>query len=256
MNIIYFIGFTYLISLSGFLIIYPFEALQNPESIQALPFWLLMIWGPSLSAIILSYKEGRLKSLFKRAIKYRGISPFAWLLTVFPIVLFIALQNSAPDPSTIEFSVGLVFILIAFNLILGPIGEELGWRGFLQEKLIQEAHWLKVSMIIGVIWFIWHMPLWTFESPHSKISIHLFAAHCFLYSIIIGAIYQLSGGSILTSILAHLTFNLASGMAALSGYVEPNSWFLTSFFPYVCIAIIAVYLVERRNGLLKLLNKV
>ena len=42
--------------------------------------------------------------------------------------------------------------------MLAALGEELGWRGYLHEKLISRGFW-KCSLITGIIWGLWHAPL-------------------------------------------------------------------------------------------------
>ena len=138
--------------------------------------------------------------------------------------------------------------MIGFNLILGPLGEELGWRGFLQEHLNQRIGWLEASFLVGVIWLIWHLPLWAIDSPHSQIALPLFAAHCMAYAIIIGAAYTLSGGSILPAILAHLTVNLAANLAAFAGFKDPNAWFGAALPAYLLLTAGAIGLVYLRTG--------
>jgi membrane protease YdiL (CAAX protease family) len=53
-----------------------------------------------------------------------------------------------------------LFVYIFF--LGGPVGEELGWRGFALPRL-QSLHGPLVgSLILGVLWGLWHLPLfWT-----------------------------------------------------------------------------------------------
>ena len=45
------------------------------------------------------------------------------------------------------------------GLFAGPLGEELGWRGFLLPEFQKRFPNLKSAIIIGIVWFIWHIPL-------------------------------------------------------------------------------------------------
>lgn len=59
-----------------------------------------------------------------------------------------------------------VVIMITFQALLAGItvnafaglGEEIGWRGFLQKELSSLGFW-KASFLIGLIWGFWHTPL-------------------------------------------------------------------------------------------------
>ncbi len=138
--------------------------------------------------------------------------------------------------------------MVGFNLILGPLGEELGWRGVLQHNLNLKIGWLEASLLVGVIWLVWHLPLWAIDSPHAQIALPLFAVHVMLYAVIIGAVYTISGGSILPAILIHLTVNVAANVSIFMGFREPNAWFSASIVPYLLLAICACVVVFVRTG--------
>ena len=58
---------------------------------------------------------------------------------------------------TLQLAIGLpVGILI--NTVILTISEELGWRGWLQPRLSGLGFWVQ-SLVIGVIWGVWHAPL-------------------------------------------------------------------------------------------------
>jgi len=242
-----FLALTFAISLAGFACIFFIPAARSPESAIGLPFWLIMVWGPSLAAILLSLRDGQLMGLLGRAVKVSTVPASAWALVLAPLALLLMLRPFAPEATT-NLGAGLLVATIGFNLILGPLGEELGWRGYFQDRLNQNIGWLEASLLIGAVWFVWHLPLWTIDSPHSQIALPLYAGHVMCYAIIIGAAYTLSGGSILPAILIHLTVNMAANLAIFAGFRDPNSWFSSSLLPYAVIAVIAVGLVYLRTG--------
>lgn len=247
MILVQFLALTFAISLTGFACVFLIAAARSPESATGLPFWLIMVWGPSLAAILLSLRDGQLMDLLGRAVKVSTVPASAWALVLAPLALLLMLRPFAPDGAT-NLGAGLLVAMIGFNLILGPLGEELGWRGYLQDRLNQNIGWLKASLLIGAVWFVWHLPLWTIDSPHAQIALPLYAGHVMCYAIIIGAAYTLSGGSILPAILIHLTVNMAANLAIFVGFRDPNSWFSSSLLPYAVIAVIAVGLVHLRTG--------
>ena len=242
-----FLALTFAISLLGFACILLLPAARSPESATGLPFWLVMVWGPSLAAILLSWREGQLFDLLGRAVKISSVPLSVWALVLAPLVLLAVLRPFAQG-ETAPLGIGLLAAMIVLNLILGPLGEELGWRGYLQERLVRHTGWLEASLLIGAIWFVWHLPLWTIDSPHAQIALPLFAGHVMCYSVIIGATYALSGGSILPAILIHLTVNTASNLAAFAGFKDPNTWFSSSLWLYLAVSAIAIALVYARTG--------
>ncbi|WP_417666886.1 CPBP family intramembrane glutamic endopeptidase [Roseibium sp.] len=246
-----FLALTFAISLTGFVLIVAVPGARNPESLRGLPYWLLMVWGPSLAAIILAFQNGHLSDFLSRVVMVPPVAGSVWALVLAPVLLLLLLRPIAPDAPE-PVGVSILVAMAGFNLVLGPLGEELGWRGVFQEDLQQTMGWLETSIVTGLVWTVWHLPLWTIETPHSKIALPLFAAHCMLYSIIIGAAYTLSGGSLLPAILLHLTVNLASNYAIFAGFRDPNAWFRTSLLPYVGLALGAIGLVFVETGKLGL----
>ena len=53
----------------------------------------------------------------------------------------------------------LIYSLLK-NLLSGPLGEEIGWRGFALMELQKKHSPLKASIIIGFWWGMWHLPIW------------------------------------------------------------------------------------------------
>lgn len=206
-----------------------------------------MVWGPSLAAITLSLQSGQLAGLLGRAVKVSSVPFAAWALVIAPLLLLLLMRPLAQG-AEIPIGFGTVAAVIGFNLILGPLGEELGWRGVLQDQLNQHIGWFEASLLVGAIWLIWHLPLWTIDSPHAQIALPLFAGHVMLYAVIIGAAYTISGGSILPAILIYLTVNVAANLAIFAGFRDPNAWFSASLGPYVFLAAIAYGTVFARTG--------
>jgi len=247
MNYIPFLALTFAISLAGFAFILLLPAARSPETATGLPFWLVMVWGPSLAAILLSWREGQLMDLLGRVVNISSVPLSAWALVLAPLVILAMLRPFAPG-ETVSLGVVPLAAMIAINLILGPLGEELGWRGYFQERLTGQVGWLQASLFIGAVWLVWHLPLWTIDSPHAQIALPLFAGHVMCYSVVIGGAYTLSGGSILPAILIHLTVNVASNAAVFVGYKDPNDWFGLSLWFYLALAAITIGLVYARNG--------
>jgi len=48
--------------------------------------------------------------------------------------------------------------LLFYLLITGPLCEELGWRGFVLPRLPKRFNPFTASLILGVIWGVWHLP--------------------------------------------------------------------------------------------------
>jgi uncharacterized protein len=126
-------------------------------------------FGPSLAAIaVVTYVGGRkgLRDWFVRCLQWRV--GWRWLAIAFflPLAVMalaaavhVALGGTlAPSPA-----VGLG-LLAAANVVLmlllgGPLSEEFGWRGYALPALQERYGWRVASLILGVVWGMWHLPL-------------------------------------------------------------------------------------------------
>ncbi len=49
------------------------------------------------------------------------------------------------------------FLLITLQ---AGLGEEIGWRGYLTPKLSEKYSYLISSLLVGIVWALWHLPLY------------------------------------------------------------------------------------------------
>jgi len=133
------------------------------------PAWSqLTAISASLAGIVLVLIEGRkggLRELLSRALIWRvGFRwwIFALFFMVVPAVatpyLYHLLGGPAVDWSGLKplyTTIPSFFILT----ILAGVGEEFGWRGFLLPRLQTRHNALVSSLIGGVVWSVWHTPL-------------------------------------------------------------------------------------------------
>jgi membrane protease YdiL (CAAX protease family) len=74
-------------------------------------------------------------------------------------VLSFFIINNKPINAITFISISSIFPLIIIDLTAGVLGEELGWRGYAFNLLQKKYIPLKASLIIGIIWGLWHLPL-------------------------------------------------------------------------------------------------
>jgi membrane protease YdiL (CAAX protease family) len=117
-----------------------------------------------------------------------------------------------------ELTAGGFALLFLTNLIRGPLGEELGWRGYLHGELRKRHSLLKSSLTIGVIWGLWHLPLWL-VSGYQGVDLILyslfFLVSIIAFSVIIGFIRGGAGGNLLYAIILHQMFNFTAQLVEI-----------------------------------------
>ncbi len=171
---------------------------------------------PSIVGIVILYflSKSQFKALLKSAINFKiGIKNYAFIFFTIPIIsvlsyiVMIAFKLDVPDISYTLLEIPIVFIVIMFTM--GPVGEEFGWRGFLLPRLRQKYSIFLSSLIIALIWSLWHLPLFFLDGAlqHSFVELYGFIVafsgymvYTIMLSLFIKIIYQRSKGNLLSSI--------------------------------------------------------
>lgn len=91
---------------------------------------------------------------------------------------------------------------------VAALGEEVGWRGLLQQELAHLGFW-RSSWLIGLIWGIWHLPLivYGYNYPgHPEVGVVAMTAWAILFSPLIGYV-RLQSGSVVAAAMMHGSLN-------------------------------------------------
>ena len=94
--------------------------------------------------------------------------------------------------------------IVLFGIIIGAIGEEIGWRGFLQPTLDKKYPIIISSVIVGFIWAIWHIPYFFYGLLYMCV----FIVFTISYSIIIVRLLKNTQYNIIVSSVFHISLNL------------------------------------------------
>jgi membrane protease YdiL (CAAX protease family) len=146
-------------------------ALWNvPELVKTASY----MWGPGIAAIICFF-------LFRKT-HVRNVTFFG--TSIIKSLLFWLVPEIAFSISTLHGSEAFTFLFTGFFITLG---EELGWRGFLQDAL-RNIKPVKRAIIIGVMWEIWHfttrMSVGLHISTFVRIGIFIIALSLISYALI------------------------------------------------------------------------
>jgi membrane protease YdiL (CAAX protease family) len=129
---------------------------HTPPPPYALACAGLSAFGPLVAALVVSARQKRLGETFGRwrtAPQWILLALFApMLIHVVATALAVAIGESPVDwlhpPSAPE----RVAALVVF-----PIGEEFGWRGFAHPRLMERFGLVKGSLVLGAMWGVWHL---------------------------------------------------------------------------------------------------
>jgi membrane protease YdiL (CAAX protease family) len=145
-------------------------------------------------------------------------SAVPWYVAVligFPALNLVAARLLDPDFFARLPAWQRILALLPLTLVTdtGPLGEEFGWRGFALPRLLQRRPPLAAALILGVIWWAWHLP--TFFIPtlsQHQLSIPIFLVNSLALSVIMTWLYQRTRGDLLLMILVHVAANYCGGI--------------------------------------------
>lgn len=189
--------------------------------------------APAAAAIIMTgLLEGKagVARLLRRYVQWRvGVRWYLFVLVGIPIIIVLATIVIPGAIGAFTGNVGALLVAYPLHFLItvfcgGPLGEEAGWRGFALPRL-QERHGpLLGSTILGVLWSLWHFPLfWTgvWNDP-TIVNMVLFIVAITALTIIMSWVYNHVAGSLLITMLMHATFNTFANYFDLPLFPAPT----------------------------------
>jgi membrane protease YdiL (CAAX protease family) len=178
--------------------------------------------GPTLAAFVVTAAlEGRagVRALLGRYIQWR-FGPIWYLVALAgpPLVLMLAVATvygkaALPPLGEQGMEIGVAYLLtLVVNLFIGGIlGEEPGWRGFALPRLQTRFGALTGSVVLGVCWSLWHLPLIVTPGGTTWIgSIALYIVLGVALTIIHTWVFNGTRSSLLGVLLLHATINTST----------------------------------------------
>jgi uncharacterized protein len=205
----------------------------------------LAAFGPTLAALIFTAifnRWGGLRVLLGRLFIWRvGVLWYVFALlypaavSLATTALYVLFGGEAPDfsnppilrgyplpPEVLEISplVLLPFFFLTQLLISSPMGEEIGWRGYALPRLQTTRSALWVSVILGMLWQLWHVPKMVAEGMTLSEAFSLWGLlGAVAVTILFTWMFNNTRGSLLLVLLFHTSFNVTG--AFLSGVDAP-----------------------------------
>jgi len=152
-----------------------------------------------------------------------------------------------------ESPVAPIILAIPYFILMMIIGggqEEFGWRGYAQQPLQERMGVIPASLIIGVIWGLWHLPLWFMAGDlHSAYSFFAFVLMTTSISLMYAWLYNSGGKKLILVIIFHAMNNTAAPLLpflhGIVGKPETAYWLYSTV--NVVIGIIFAYLLLKRS---------
>jgi membrane protease YdiL (CAAX protease family) len=213
-------------------------------------------FGPFLAAVLVAAAGGDLRSWLRKLVD-PGAPPRIWVAAVLvPIALYVLalgvflLAGGSFDRTSV-LPAAVVPAVVFATFIRGGL-EEPGWRGMALPVLQRRIGAFRASIVIGVIWAVWHVPLFLMPgSSQAGTPFWLYAPAVVGISVIATWLYNAAGGRVLVPVVFHTLSNAVSVTTA-TGVVGDG---VVSQVGLLVVVWLVVAVLVWRNGTDRLASK-
>ena len=191
-----------------------------------------------------------LKDLLLQIVKWR-VNLTWYIFAVFIPALAVAASlwiyhiifHQSVDASEWYLPLILFFIFIPFS----PLWEEIGLRGFLLPILQSKFHLLLAAVILGLIWGIWHIPMYLVHNPKGNrtgLFLVFFISGTIPLKVLFAWLFNNTKGSLFLTIVFHSAIN-----ATFSLFSKLPTGALRPFiYTMALVSLTAIFIIWKTKG--------
>ncbi len=223
------------------LLVLAFQTVATPLVALFIGAWLPNIAGVLITAVV----DGRdgLRRLFSRVVRWQVEFKWyaiAWWVPVIIVMLALSIYAVSGHALPAIAPEALVIPLLLVNVILGPLGEELGWRGTALPLMQERWNVITSSLVLGVVWGLYHVPTFILPGlPQNNVPLLAFLLGAMGLNIFMVWMFNHTHGSLIMPFLAHWAFNFAGSATGIYG-VPALLWLVAGLWWVVAAAIITL----------------
>jgi membrane protease YdiL (CAAX protease family) len=210
---------------------------------QGLALWTLLI--AVLLVAALTGGMAAIRDLIARVLRWR----VSWIWYVVAVGLPVALSLIALGianllgqevPTGVDEPIGSAVGYFAFGILLFGLTEELAWRGFVLPRLQAKLTPLAAALVLGVIWAIWHTPLFFIEDSSQQGWPYLgFVVLVLAESVIISWVFNHARGSVLLVALLHAASDASLAWSGTLSGSDLAFWVIVAVYVLAAVVLIA-----------------
>jgi membrane protease YdiL (CAAX protease family) len=213
--------------------------------------WTWMAAAAAVLAAALTGGRTAVRQLFRRLLRWRvgwqwyvvvilGPAAFSAAIAAVYVLLGGSWSAAAPDAFTTSLPMlGLFLLALTFT---DGLGEEPAWRGFALPRLLSRFNALIASLVLGVLWGAWHLPLiWTAGSALQSQPVWLLLLDISAKSVLFTWVFLRTRGSALVAVLLHGTTNLFEVSPVVGSTGELAYPMLAAAGKWVLVAILVAW---------------
>jgi membrane protease YdiL (CAAX protease family) len=233
-----------------------------PYPVSAQPWLAVGIFlGPTLAAFIMTaVTEGRagVRRLLRRIVLWRvGLRWYLFAFIGVPLLMALGTIIVPGGLASFQF-LGPGYVLtylatfIPVLIIGGPLFEEIGWRGFALPRMQRLHGPLVGSIILGILWGLWHLPeflvpSWAATSGgRDLLAIVKFVMFAIASAIVFTWVFNNTKGSVLMAILVHASVD--APFLPFSVALGPSEAMNSMLLSFGALALLLVALTRGRLG--------
>ena len=194
----------------------------------------LGVFMPGIVALVVTYYRrgpAEARALLARLVKVDvGAKWFVFALlfmaSVKLLVAIIVRLTTGAWPVFGTEQVPLMFGAAILSLLTGgQAGEELGWRGFALPRMTRSLGLGWASIVLGIIWALWHLPLFFILNGDTVgQSFPFYLLQVTAISVALAWVYMKTGGSLLITMLLHAAINNTRDIVPSAVLGASNPW--------------------------------
>jgi len=221
-------------------------------SIPLEPFLILGSWTPNLAAFLvlalILKRRGGTRELLLGWTRWKT-APVWYLVAASPLLiglLTIGIVHGLFGQPAVEgepAGAGMLATVLLLALVTGATGEELGWRGFALPYLQTRLNALASSVVLGLLWGFWHLPLWFTGFGWEEMSFWLFTINCISFSVIATWVCNSTQARLVIVTLMHLFYNFGFFVAS-DAVLIPRAQALSYWSAMLALFALAIVVIH------------
>lgn len=193
--------------------------LAVPDDVPFVPVVFLGVFGPAVAAALTVRLTGdAVRSWLTMILNWRVAPRWYFAAFLVPVGMYglaaVVVVFAGATVQGDQFARGFMLSLGSFPtaMLISGGNEELGWRGYLLPRVQQEYDALTASLIVGIVWAGWHLPVYVLPLGLTNGPFYLFVPFAVLLSVVLTWVYNNTDGSALLAMVMHGSVNSALGI--------------------------------------------
>ena len=218
-------------------------------------------FAPAIVALWMTYRaspSGQRDQLLARLFQWR--LPARWYVFAASYMVVAKLIAAAvfrfSDGAWPAFGSTPLYLLFLATAFSAPVqaGEEIGWRGYALPRLGEAIGFPAASLVLGVIWGIWHLPLFLIANTgETGQPFAVFVLAVTAVSVAMTWLYLKTHGSLVLVMLMHAAINNTTGIVPSSNPSAPGTFSLQATnIAWITVGVLwvgAAYFLYRMWGI-------